>query len=232
MHANVSGGIVGLVSSSTDKSGTFARVFTARADGVGGATLLRSVPIKPLVQIPLPKSNSMPAMTVVRDPVYGTYAMSAAASTGEVVFSYGAEYAVEIMNDRGAVARTLTRPIPARRTTQRDKDDWVDGQKALAKKLGVEYRGVPYEMPFAEYIAVITHLDADANGRLWIQRRGLHGSDDGPIDIVTTAGRYVGTLPPQRMPVAFSKSGRVAWIDKDDDGVETIRVASIPAAWR
>jgi len=88
------------------------------------------------------------------------------------------------------------------------------------------------DMPFAEYMSVVTNLRTDPQGRIWIQRRKPDGSDRGPIDIVTSAGQYIGTLAAQQLPDAVSASGLAAYITRDDMGVEQVKVARLPATWR
>jgi hypothetical protein len=68
--------------------------------------------------------------------------------------------------------------------------------------------------------------------RAWLQRRQNDGSDRGPIDLLTASGHYIGTLPPQRMPVAVSASGRAVYFITDELGVEHVEVRQLPAAWR
>jgi hypothetical protein len=60
---------------------------------------------------------------------------------------------------------------------------------------------LPIEPTFSEYMSVITSIDTDPQGRVWVQRRDRDDTERGPIDLLTAAGRYIGTLPPQRMPV-------------------------------
>jgi hypothetical protein len=87
-------------------------------------------------------------------------------------------------------------------------------------------------MPFAEFISVLTGMITDAQGWIWVQRRHTDSTERGPIDLITATGRYVGTLPPQRLPVAVSATGRAAYIVTDDLGVEHVEVRQLPATWK
>lgn len=86
--------------------------------------------------------------------------------------------------------------------------------------------------PFAEFMSIVTRVNADVHGRLWIQRRNSDAREQGPIDLVTGEGRYIGTLPAQPMPDAVSASNRAAWIERDELGVERVAVRQLPAGWR
>jgi hypothetical protein len=88
------------------------------------------------------------------------------------------------------------------------------------------------DIPFADHMAVVTNLRTDPLGRIWVQRRHQDGSNQGPIDLVTSAGKYIGTLPAQPLPDAVSASGLAAYIVRDDLGVERVSVRRLPASWR
>ena len=81
-------------------------------------------------------------------------------------------------------------------------------------------------MLFPEEIPVVAGMAVDGEGRLWIARTAPDGIGDGPIDIMTPAGRYVGTLPPgaPRIPDAFGPDGLMAYIETDGIGVPSVRV--------
>jgi hypothetical protein len=88
------------------------------------------------------------------------------------------------------------------------------------------------DIPFAEYMSVVTNLRTDPLGRIWVQRRHQDGSNVGAIDLITVAGKYIGTLPAQPLPDAVSASGLAAYIVRDDLGVERVSVRRLPANWR
>ena len=60
-------------------------------------------------------------------------------------------------------------------------------------------------------------------------RRGedLHG--DGPIDVLTADGRYLGSYPAGTMPLpsAFGPEGLLAFIEQNELGVETVVVKRV-----
>lgn len=86
------------------------------------------------------------------------------------------------------------------------------------------------EMTFLDVVPALQKMNVDAKGRLWIERTGRDVGSAGPIDIIDPAGRYIGTLN-GRMPDAFSRSGKAAYIEKDDMDVEKVVVRRLPAGW-
>ena len=82
------------------------------------------------------------------------------------------------------------------------------------------------DMLFPEEIPVVAGMGVDGEGRLWIARTAPGGNGDGPIDIMTPDGGYVGTLPPDapRIPDAFGPDGLMAYIETDEMDVPSVRV--------
>ena len=83
-------------------------------------------------------------------------------------------------------------------------------------------------MTFAEVIPAIEALAVDADDRLWVARTPLP-DEEGPIDIVTPAARYLGTIQPGglRIPDAFGPDGLMAYIDTHDLGYPIVRVVQL-----
>ena len=87
-------------------------------------------------------------------------------------------------------------------------------------------------MLFPDEIPVVAGLAVDGEGRLWIARTAQGGNGDGPIDIISPEGDYIGTLPPDgpRIPDAFGPDGLMAYIETDEmdvPGVRVIRLVSL-----
>ena len=74
-------------------------------------------------------------------------------------------------------------------------------------------------------------MKVDWEDRIWVARRGPMGQEDGPTDIVTPDGNYIGTLPPEglRTPDAFGPGGLMAYIERDEMDVPTVRVVRLIA---
>jgi hypothetical protein len=172
----------------------------------------------------------------MRDPIFGPDVVFGTLPAGGVAMSYHTEYRINILDSSGTPVRTLTRAIAPKKTTSRDKEEWNQRRLDLVKSLGPRPPGMPNlkvsDFPFAEQIAVIRTIRTDPSARIWVQRRKPNGEDEGPIDILTANGRYIGTLPPQPLPRAVSASGLAAYVVADELGVERVVVKRIPASWR
>ena len=83
-------------------------------------------------------------------------------------------------------------------------------------------------------IPVIRGLATTWEGHIWVQRRGDLPEDDGPIDVLTAMGEYVGTFPTGaiEMPDAFGPDGMAAFIELDDFDVASVVVRRLPTAIR
>ena len=94
----------------------------------------------------------------------------------------------------------------------------------------IEREGVE-ERTFADEVPVLWGLAVDWENRIWVERRGPTGQGDGPTDIVTPAGEYIGTLPPDglRTPDGFGPNGLMAYIERDDLDVPTVRLVRLIA---
>ena len=57
---------------------------------------------------------------------------------------------------------------------------------------------------------------------------------DGPIDVLTPDGCYLGTFPADgmSMPGAFGPDGLAAFVEVDELGVQTVMVRRLPEAIR
>ncbi|MDX1395851.1 MAG: 6-bladed beta-propeller [Gemmatimonadota bacterium] len=90
-------------------------------------------------------------------------------------------------------------------------------------------RGQIEGMGFAPEIPVIEDLAVDREGRIWVQRAGPMPGEDGPTDIITADGRYLGTIDADglRIPAAFGPDGLVAYIERDELEVQRVRVARL-----
>ena len=99
-------------------------------------------------------------------------------------------------------------------------------QKQIRKMREDQIRG----MTFASEIPVIADMAVDRESRLWIERYGAGPGLDGPIDIVTPDGEYVGSIPATglRIPDAFGPGGLIAFIEEDELEVQRVRVARLP----
>ena len=86
--------------------------------------------------------------------------------------------------------------------------------------------GAIEDMTFADEIPVIDDIAVDWEDRIWVERNGENGHEPGPIDIMTTDGAYLGTLPLDglRIPGAFGPGGLMAYVETDEYDVQFVRV--------
>lgn len=149
------------------------------------------------------------------------------------------DYRITLVDDRGTQTRVIERAIASRKVLQSDRDAFmkaaenetplvVAGPNGPSGDLMREMQKQRLRnMRFAESMPVIQKLAMDPAGRIWVQRSGSRTADDGPIDLVSLDGRYLGTLTGQKIPSAFGPDGRVAYIEKDDLGVVKVAVRKI-----
>ena len=179
---------------------------------------------------------------------------------GSVAVASEAAYRIRITNG-GKVQRVLERPIAPKKVGKREQDLARDRRRAemsgetpgprMAVSLRTEGGGRPSistmsppalsptqieenlrNMQFMDYVPVLRRMTTDETGRIWIQRTAADLGENGPIDIITHDGRYIGTISNGRVPDAVSAGGRAAWIERDDMGVERVVVRRLPANWR
>ena len=142
-----------------------------------------------------------------------------------------------------STARTVERPLQPRRVTEADRQRERElargggGMVLISGGHGESGGGLPPavaqqmgSLQFADVVPVIQGLAADREGRLWVQRAGRAAGEDGPIDLVTEQGQYLGTVTGVGLPAAFG-AGRAAWIEEDALGVQRVVVRALPA-WR
>ncbi len=165
---------------------------------------------------------------------------------GRIAIADSIGYQVKLVTPDGADAGRIERPIEPLTVTEAVRDAVraaaradLEGAASLGVTAAYETamppalreameRGIE-EMTFPNEIPVVAGLAADREGRLWIERSGLDGVADGPIDIVTPDGGYVGTLAPDgpRLPNAFGPGGLMAYLVEDDMGAQTVRVVRL-----
>ena len=90
------------------------------------------------------------------------------------------------------------------------------------------------EAPFYPVLPVIRKLFTTWEGRIWVMRQGDELLEDGPIDVLTADGEYVGTYRTgaTKMPDAFGPDGMAAFIEFDDLGVASVVVRRLPGGVR
>lgn len=172
---------------------------------------------------------------------------------GRVVFSDSSAYTLKLTGERSAeVARIITRPLDPEPVTPAIERAETERRDSLRMALGAPGAGqrilqfpgsdgtpqtVTIDMPdpaFHPELSVIHALATTWVGHIWVQRRGPWPETDGPIDVLTADGDYIGTLPAGTpgMPAAFGPDGLVAFIELDELDVATAVVRRLPATLR
>jgi hypothetical protein len=190
------------------------------------------------------------AMRMTGAPVFSPGVHWAVLPGGGIAVASTSRYSIRVTDAAGRAVRVLQRPLTPKPVTAADRAAAREIQRrALTTGEGGTFfsasgRSAPRLPPqlveqhlaglqFASEIPVIHEITTDANGRIWVERTGREVGSDGPVDILTADGRYVGSLPAgSRIPNAFSPSGRVAYIERDELGVERVVVKMLPATWR
>ena len=168
---------------------------------------------------------------------------------GAVVYSDSSAYALKITrSDAKQIVRVITRPFHPESVTSAIREEFNRGEEAsrlsamrqgmaMGASLAVSDDAVVSDMPelpLYPEVPVLRALSTTWEGRIWVARRGEELEGDGPIDVVTADGRYVGTFPAgtTEMPNAFGPNGLAAFIELDEFDVATVVVRRLPAAVR
>ena len=156
---------------------------------------------------------------------------------------------VRLVGPDGEVERIARRPLRPRAVTEQDRRAERERRRAEIEAGGgprIEVRTMGPggagavdqsairqallaqidELEFASELPVLNRIAVDGDGRIWVERRGDPVGEPGPVDVLTSRGTYIGTLPPfeRGMPVAFGPDGLAAFVETDEMDVPVIRV--------
>ena len=159
------------------------------------------------------------------------------------------DYAIKIFTPGGEVARVLKRPFrpePATKSAREaERERWLSEAMAVLEEAAGRAEGPAAEihrmaveserqriqsMEFHDEIPVVRALKTSWRGSIWVQRRGEESSTDGPIDVLTPEGEYVGTYAANAMamPSAFGPEGLVAFVELNELDAATVVVRRLP----
>lgn len=175
-------------------------------------------------------------------------------SDGRVAVADSTAYHVKLIDPEGTVTGSVGRPIAPETVT----DAIMEAERARRREAFSESEGGPRmrivgpaasfaidegfqqqmremmlaqveSMAFAQEIPVIAELAVDRQDRIWIARAGAGGDGEGPTDILTADGYYMGTLPADglRIPDGFGPDGLMVYIESDEMDVQTVRVVRL-----
>ena len=179
---------------------------------------------------------------------------------GGIAYSDSSAYELKVTSPgTGDVRRTIKRPFQPDPVTPRIEEEYRERRDALREERqrspstgggAIVLRStsssgatssVPAQMslslaeaPFYHEIPVLQSLFTTWEGRIWVMRQGDELIGDGPIDVVTADGDYVGTYRTgaTEMPDAFGPDGLAAFIELDEYDVASVVVRRLPAEVR
>ena len=153
---------------------------------------------------------------------------------GGVAFTDSSTYAIKVIGPDDGLSRVLSRPIRPAPLTDRLKAEYVEQQLKGIQGLGgpaSDFRRTQLEsIEDFDEIPLIRGLRTSREGTIWIRRGADELGIDGPIDLITADGRYLGTFSRDAtdLPAAFGPDGLVAFIEKTDLDVPTVVVKRLP----
>lgn len=178
--------------------------------------------------------------------------MAGALPGGGVAYTDSSAYAIKVVGAGGTLERVLTRPFVPEPVTDRIREKererrlkGLEGDPLGAGRAGGERGAVMSSMTdamrervesmeFYLEVPVVRGLRTTWEGRIWVQRRGDEPVSDGPIDVLTPDGRYLGTFAAEEMamPGAFGPDGLAAFVEVDELGVQTVVVRRLVEGMR
>ena len=160
---------------------------------------------------------------------------------GGLVYTDSSAYAIKVASRAGGLTRVLTRPFQPEPVTGRIRDEEIERQ--LEENEQQATSSDPFEVALAEFrserirnmefyheVPVVRDLRTGWEGTIWVRRRGEEPASDGPIDLLTPDGRYLGSYAAEAtaMPRAFGPDGMVAFVERNELDVPTVVVKRLP----
>ena len=174
---------------------------------------------------------------------FGPELVAGALPGGGLVYTDSSAYAIKVAAGNGELTRVLTRPFRPEPVTDRIRDREIERQveenEERAARLTGRFAAAQAElgrrriqsMEFYHEVPVVRDLKTSWEGTIWVLRRGEEPASDGPIDVLTPDGRYIGTFAAgvTAMPDAFGPDGLAAFIERDEFDVTSVVVRRLPA---
>ena len=164
---------------------------------------------------------------------------------GGVAFSDSSGYQIKLVGPDGTLERVLTRPFLPKPMTDRmreaarqhDRELFQQELRNASGAIDMSDGAIAFlserEESFEYYheLSVVRDLQTTPDGTIWVRRSGSAPLADGPIDVLTSDGRYLGSYPADTpMPAAFGPNGLLAFIETDELGVQTVVVRRVALA--
>jgi hypothetical protein len=169
---------------------------------------------------------------------------------GKVAVAHEVDYRIRIVSPARQVERIIERAIAPRKGTTQDKQAFLERQRTNFTQGGAATTrnggGSPASGPMSralidqllnsatwlDVIPVLRRVSTDPQGRIWVARTPSDFGRYGPIDLLRSDGAYIGTIASAILPAAVSRTGRAAFIERDELGVEHVVVKRLPATWQ
>ena len=128
--------------------------------------------------------------------------------------------------------RTITRPFHPRAVTPRIEEEYRRKRDERDSQPNVPAGRIRITLQpesFYPVIPVIRRVRATGDGRIWVMRQGDELLEDGPIDVLTGDGEYIGTYRTgaTKMPDAFGPDRLAAFIELDEYDVASMVVRRV-----
>jgi hypothetical protein len=142
----------------------------------------------------------------------------------EAFFARGDAYRVTAFTPTGEVARVIRRGLQPRPVTAAERDSAQAYVRERAREVGGD---IPEDVEVPATKAMITDLEVDDTGHLWIQ--GQPDPDWSTLEwwVHDPEGRYLGVVTTPRMEVMHIGPDFVAGVVTDELGVDRVMVAPL-----
>jgi hypothetical protein len=224
---------------------------TARADTVAEGWLPQRTDLDDLATDPVPADLRDMLRGMALPTVFEPEFLFGVLPDGGIVHSDSSAYALKV-TPPGApdIARIIRRPFEPEPVTEAVREAREERVAAARRALGGSGGSrrlmlvgaaegnnprpeATFELEDRYYheVPVVRGMATTWEGRIWVQRRGEEPESDGPIDVLTPEGAYVGTYATgaTEMPDAFGPDGLAAFIERDELDVPRVVVRRLPA---
>ena len=225
----------------------------ARTDTVAEGWLPPRSDLEGLATSPVPAQIRDALRSMTMPTVFEPGFLVAVLPDGGIVHSDSSAYALKV-TPPGAreAARIIRRPFDPEPVTESVREAYEERTAEARRALGgtgsrrlMLVGGARGNSPrseatfdledrFYHEIPVLRDLATTWEGRIWVRRGGEEPDSDGPIDVLTAEGSYVGTYATgaTEMPDAFGPGGLAAFIELDEFDVASVVVRRLPAEVR
>lgn len=169
---------------------------------------------------------------------------------GRVVVVDSLAWEVDLVGSHlGLPDQRFTRPLSPQPVTERMREREIERRAALPNqgRTGgmISFGGTEEErsraltrameerlkagLGFPEYRQVVREVMVDPAGRIWVSRtpEALAPEAPGPVDVLSPAGEYLGTVEDFTLPDAFGPDGLAAWVGEGEFEVPIVTVRRV-----